>query len=249
MERITLEQLLALEWDSRTLATYESLKTRGEVWDESGDAIAERYLRISHQIDRNPRPVRDLEIAVDPFAEQRSTRRPVTINSLVNNQKTNNEFIGDYSRAIDSFLLAVLHPDQLPMTREDIEGELYGSGVLASYRTLLTWLNRLIDKGLIRKLPNPYKGNRFIYCNAEFCETPQVGDRVIELMRRRGSRIGTVVRFRRYRDGNRYPVVLWEFSVRSNKPLACQFESFANPSSLVVIERPNQNLITRRSAS
>lgn len=248
MERLTLEQLLALDWDSRTLENYEHLKTRGEIWDGDGEAIAERYLRICLSIDRNPRPVRDLEIAVDPFAGERSGRSPLPLQALAASLKANKRS-DEYRQAIESYLLALLHPKQIPLHWRDIEFDLYKSGFeIAGRNSIRNWLDRLEDKGLIRKIANPYRGNQFLYCNSDFRESPQVGDRVIELIRRRGSRIGTVKRFRRYRDGNRYPVVLWEFSVKTQKPLSIQFESFANPDSLVVIERP-ENQITRRTAS
>lgn len=143
------------------------------------------------------------------------------------------------SAAIDHAILQVLHPHQLPMTWRDLDWIFLQNGFVYQEKALTTRLGKLVDQGLVQKLRNPYNGNTFVFCSPFFKENVQVGDRVIELMRRRGSRIGTVVRFRTYRDRNRYPVVNWEYSVRTQKPLACQFESFANPETLVVIERPD----------
>lgn len=229
-----LNELLSLEWEPRVLAEYDRLKTN---W---GDGEAERYLQVVYNIDRHPRAVRDLNLVFDPFVEQRSRWHPVVLGKFKVHLKGRSDTQKEYKAGIQHFIMQILHPNQLPMQWKDVEQYFYQEGIaLSGCDTLRTWLNELVDQERLKKFCNPYRGNTFLFCNAEFQEQPQVGDRVIELMRRRGSRIGTVVRFRTYRDRNRYPVVNWEYSVRTQKPLACQFESFANPETLVVIERPD----------
>lgn len=242
---MNLQELLSLDWDDRILAEYERLK------QEYGDREAETYLRISQKINiAGDRKFRELEIVLDPFFEQRSRRNPVRGTKLTGYAlRTRGMQGGEYRKAIEDGILQILHPRQLPMRWINVEHEFFLSGFFVDPSTFQKICGRMVEDERLRRLPNPYRGRTYVYCHPEFQELVQVGDRVVQLTNRKSSRIGTVTRFKTHIQHRRkYPVVLWEHNVKTGKPLSIPFESFAHPSELVILERPQIDSIQRVSA-
>jgi len=79
----------------------------------------------------------------------------------------------------------------------------------------------------LHRFLNPYHGRQYVYCANDFQVDPQVGDKVVELIRQRSRRFGTVVEFKLYRlNGKRYPVIQTETS-----------RYFVDPERIIIVEQ------------
>jgi len=134
--------------------------------------------------------------------------------------------------ALERHLESLLHPYQVPLNLADIQSRLkreYRFEI--SYDCLLRRCNRLSHPdhvhATLQRFANPYRSQQSVYCSTEFRVRPQLGDKVVELVRMRSRRFGIVVDFKLYRmNGKYYPVI----------QTATQ-RCFVDPERIIIVER------------
>ena len=140
---------------------------------------------------------------------------------------------------IDRALAEILHPDQVPLRVEDIVLKLGDKGLRMRNEHLRRTINTLVEVGEISKRRSPWHGKRWMYSHPDFVATPQKGDRVVQLSRRRGmTAYGFVKGWFLERSLNRMAPVI-EFDRHYGKTT-----EFADPHSLIVIERQKRESVS-----
>lgn len=176
-----------------------------------GRAIALNYLTLQYRLDTDPTMNRVVRLGVE---------------------RLNSRQVKEIAEA----LTVILHPYQQPLSLNALLSELGYFKLYPSYWSAQHLLNRLIEDEQLQRYANPFRGNTFVYCSALYKSEPAIGDRVIELIRKRSHRSGIVERFKIYRmDGKLYPVIRWQNGMLT----------FGNPEMLVVIDRPEPFSVQR----
>jgi hypothetical protein len=140
-------------------------------------------------------------------------------------------------KAIRVAVLAVFHNYQQPLSAMALQSELRWWGLSVECDPVNRAAKRLVEEGELQRFANPFKGNQYVYCSSNYCAKPKLGDRVVELIRKRTHRAGVVERFRVYRmNGQLYPVIRWQNGLLT----------FGNPDMLFVVERSEPFMFAER---
>jgi hypothetical protein len=191
-------KIIERTWDAGVILQYQSLLETEDL------QTAERYLDVINEIDTNPTVARQAII----FRQRRnSLSREVLVQAVQD----------------------LLSPTQTPLSAEAVWIQLCDLiKIEINYPRLRQICNDLADVDLLRKLRDPFRGGRYVYCSYEFTTQPQIGDKVLEFVRSRSRRSGVIVDFKLHQQLNKvFPVAQW-----SSGGLA-----FANPENLIILER------------
>jgi len=182
------------------------------LWIDEGLSTAARYLDLQRKLDSGTHAMRSLQ-----FVGEKIQRK-----EWAHKMRLEKQLLTDA-------VLAMLSPSQTPMTPYEIQLKIEAdTALVVDYIRIRRVCNGLADLDLLKVVKNPFKPQQNAYCSYEFTSDPQVGDRVLELVRTRSRQVGTVQRFKFHQMAKaNMPVVNWD-----NGQV-----TFANPDHIIILER------------